>query len=193
VGWGGAGASDRFADARAYLGARPWGRRRDDGWVDPQGATPAARSFVGRRLGAGAGAGRKGEDHRGVDGLGAGDWVGLHRSVGDRCERGGSPSSRRVWKQRRASLRAMVSETRVWDSSVWFFPSACVNASHSPRGFRQSTLARERLSPGNDDRIDLRSELADVSSVPEGFYRVRASALSAQIGQGHSSRKSSNV
>jgi hypothetical protein len=34
---------DRSAGARAYLGARPCGRRRDGRWVDPRGATPAAR------------------------------------------------------------------------------------------------------------------------------------------------------
>ena len=46
VGWCGC---DRSAGARAYLGARPWGRRRDGRWVDPRGATPAARSLVDRR------------------------------------------------------------------------------------------------------------------------------------------------
>jgi hypothetical protein len=38
------------ADARPYLGARPWpGRRRDGEWGDPKGASAATRSIRGRR------------------------------------------------------------------------------------------------------------------------------------------------
>jgi hypothetical protein len=82
VGWCGCG---RSAGARAYLGARPLGRRRDGRWVDPLGATPAARSLVDRRPWAGvatvAGAGRKRGCHLRTDGLGgnesggSGDWL----------------------------------------------------------------------------------------------------------------------
>src|SRR5215207_4238180 len=65
--------SDRSAGARAYLGARPRGRRRDGRWVDPRGTTPAARSLVDRRPWAGVaiaeGAGRKTRCHLGVVGL----------------------------------------------------------------------------------------------------------------------------
>jgi hypothetical protein len=88
VGWGAVGVSDRFADARA-CGVGDvmvnWSIRRER--LRPLGLLWAAR--LGAGAASNAGAGRKGEDHRGVDGLGAGDWVGLHRSVGDRCERGG--------------------------------------------------------------------------------------------------------
>src|SRR5829696_5880818 len=63
VGWCGCG---RSAGARAYLGARPWGRRRDGRWVDPRGATPAARSLVDRRRWAGVAA---------VCGSGPEDWL----------------------------------------------------------------------------------------------------------------------
>jgi hypothetical protein len=70
--WSGV-VSDRSAGARAYLGARPWCRRRDGRWVDPRGATPAARSLVDRRPWAGvakaAGAGRKTGCHLGMVGL----------------------------------------------------------------------------------------------------------------------------
>ena len=64
---------DRSAGARAYLGARPGGRRRDGRWVDPRGATPAARSLVDRRpwarVATAAGAGRKTGCHLRVVGL----------------------------------------------------------------------------------------------------------------------------
>jgi hypothetical protein len=63
----GAGWFRSFRGARAYLGARPWGRRRDARWVDPRGTTPAARALVDRRRWAGvaavAGAGRKTASH----------------------------------------------------------------------------------------------------------------------------------
>jgi hypothetical protein len=81
VGWCG---SDRSAGARAYLGARPCGRRRDGRWVDPRGTTPAARSLVDRRPWAGvataAGAGRKIGCHLGV--------VGRRKRIGGRVRRG---------------------------------------------------------------------------------------------------------
>jgi hypothetical protein len=105
---------DRSADARPYLGARPWGRRRDGRWVDPRGATPAARSLVDRRPWAGvaavAGAGRKTGCHLGVVGV-------AERSAGQVTgSRASGPSSRSVWKQRRASLRAIVSDALVCES-----------------------------------------------------------------------------
>src|SRR3954453_10693361 len=73
--------------------------------------------MVGRHPWMGAaraeGAGRKG-DHRGrlgvterIRGIGRGQLV----VIGSRAA---GPSSRRTWKERRASLRAMVSDARVW-------------------------------------------------------------------------------
>jgi hypothetical protein len=94
VGWCGC---DRSAGARAYLGARPWGRRRDGRWVDPRGTTAAARSLVDRRPWAGvatvAGAGRKTGGHLGLVGLaeqigrGSGDWFqGVGAELAQRVE-----------------------------------------------------------------------------------------------------------
>src|SRR5688500_64058 len=112
AGWCGC---DRSAGARAYLGARLSGRRRDGRWVDPRGATPAARSLVDRRPWAGvaavAGAGRKSGCHLGV--VGVAERVGGGQVTGSRAS---GPSSRSVWKQRRASLRAIVSDALVCES-----------------------------------------------------------------------------
>jgi hypothetical protein len=87
--------------ARAYLGARPGGRRRDGRWVEPRGTTPAARSMLERRPGAGVaiadGAGRKVGCHLGLVGLaeaiaaGAGDC-----GSGDGVERLGTELAQRV-------------------------------------------------------------------------------------------------
>jgi len=128
------------------------------------------------------------------------EWMGLARGIGSvwiaQSVTGASaagPSSRRVWKQRRASLRAMGERGAGVGVVRAVLPKRVRECLALAAGLRQSTLALERLSPGNDDRIDLRSELADVSSVPNGFYRVCVRLFSAQIGQGHSSRRSSNV
>jgi hypothetical protein len=112
VGWC---VSGRSAGARAYLGARPDGRRRDGRWVDPRGTTPAARSLVDRRPWAGvataAGAGRKSARHLRVAGWA--ERVGGGQVTGSKAA---GPSSRSVWKQRRASLRAIVSDALVCES-----------------------------------------------------------------------------
>jgi hypothetical protein len=109
------GRSDRSAGALAYLAARPWGRRRNGRWVDPRGATPAARSLVDRRPGAGvatvAGAGRKTGCHLGVVGCGTGSRDG--QATGCRAS---GPRLRSVWKQRRASFLAIVTDARVCES-----------------------------------------------------------------------------
>jgi hypothetical protein len=89
VGWGAVGVSDRFADARAcgvgdvmVDGSIRRERLPPLGllWAAASGREPRAMREPAGRV----------RTHRGVDGLGAGDWVGLHRSVGDRCERGRS-------------------------------------------------------------------------------------------------------
>lgn len=85
--------------------------------VDPHGSTPAARSVSDSRLGTvvahSLGAGRKG-------GLAISSWLGGAAAIGlvgiAQSLTGWSaagPSARRVWKQRRVSLRAIVSEAWV--------------------------------------------------------------------------------
>ena len=111
VGWCG---SDRSAGARAYLGARPGGRRRDGRWVDPRGTTPAARSLVDRRPWAGvatlAGAGRKTACHLGMVGLaeqiGRGSGDGLE-GVGAELAQGVEAAPRELARdrQRRPGVR----------------------------------------------------------------------------------------
>src|SRR6266516_2648820 len=96
-------------DARAYLGPRPDGR-----WVVPGGAIPAARSSLGRDADVGAtgvlGAGRKLGCHLGVVGVAERAVVSVCAQVVVIGASAAGPSLRRMWKERRASLRAIVSD-----------------------------------------------------------------------------------
>jgi hypothetical protein len=112
VGWCGC---DRSAGARAYLGARRWaGDVMVDGSIRGERLRPlglwwtAARGRESRQF---AGAGRKSACHLGLVGLA--EQIGGGQVTGSKAS---GPSSRSVWKQRRASLRAIVSDARVCES-----------------------------------------------------------------------------